>query len=92
MAAITETQKKFTYFSYDERFVLELYLKGTSHFPKIANTEELANILHKSRRSIHREILRGMESMNHPLQKQSLNITPTMRRENRRLPLKTSVF
>ncbi len=45
MAAITETQKRFTYFSYDERFVLELYLKGTSHFPKITNTEELANIL-----------------------------------------------
>ena len=48
MAAITETQKKFTYFSYDERFVLELYLKGTNHFPKITNMEELINILHRT--------------------------------------------
>ena len=40
--------------------MLEFYLKGTNHFPKITNTEELANILHKSRRSILREMRRGV--------------------------------
>ena len=60
MATITEKQKKFTHFSYEERFVLEFYLKGSNHFPQISNTEELAAIFHKSRRSIQREIKRGM--------------------------------
>ena len=59
MATITEKQKKFTHFSYGERFVLGSFLKGTDYFPKITNTERLADILHKSRRSIQREIRRG---------------------------------
>ena len=60
MTTITEKQKKFSHFSYEERFVLEFYLKGTNRFPKITNTGELAAIFHKSRRSIQREIKRGM--------------------------------
>ena len=38
----------------------DFYQKGTNHFPKITNTEELANILHKSRCSIQRGVRRGM--------------------------------
>lgn len=60
MATITEKQKKFTHFSYEERLVLEFYLKGTNRFPRITNTAELAAVFHKSRRSIQREVNRGM--------------------------------
>lgn len=60
MKTITENRKKFTHFKYEERLVLEFYLKGTNRFPKITNTSELAAIFNKSRRSIQREINRGM--------------------------------
>lgn len=60
MATITKKQKKFTHFSYEERLVLEFYLKGSNRFPRITNTAELAAVFNKSRRSIQREINRGM--------------------------------
>ncbi len=60
MKTIAENRKKFTHFKYEERLVLEFYLKGSNRFPKITNTGELAAIFNKSRRSIQREINRGM--------------------------------
>lgn len=60
MNTIAEKKKKFSHFKYDERLALEFYLKGSNHFPKITNTQKLAEIFNKSRRSIQREIKRGM--------------------------------
>ena len=60
MQTIAEKKKKFTHFKYEERLVLEFYLKGTNLFPRITDTGELAAIFHKSRRSIQREKKRGM--------------------------------
>ena len=60
MKTIAEKKKKFTHFKYEERLVLEFYLKGTNLFPRITDTGELAAIFHKSRRSIQREKKRGM--------------------------------
>jgi len=60
MAMITEERKKFSHFKHDERLALEFYLKGSSHFPKITDTQKLAEIFNKSRRSIQREIKRGL--------------------------------
>ncbi|MCR5494219.1 MAG: hypothetical protein K6F15_01140 [Treponema sp.] len=60
MKTIAEKKKKFTHFKYEERLVLEFYLKGSNRFPRITNTGELAEIFNKSRRCIQREINRGM--------------------------------
>lgn len=60
MKTIAENRKKFTHFKYEERLVLEFYLKGSNRFPRITNTGELAEIFNKSRRCIQREINRGM--------------------------------
>ena len=58
--SISENKKKSSHFKYDERIVLEYYLLGKGHFPKITNTRELAETFQKSRRTIQREIKRGM--------------------------------
>ena len=47
MKTIAEKKKKFTHFKYEERLVLEFYLKGTNLFPRITDTGELAAIFHK---------------------------------------------
>ena len=38
MKTIAENRKNFTHFKYEERLVLEFYLKGSNRFPKITNT------------------------------------------------------
>ena len=60
MKSVTEKQKKNIHFTYEDRLILEYYLNGKSHFPKITNTQKLSEILHKSRRTIQREIKRGL--------------------------------
>ncbi|MBE6349666.1 MAG: helix-turn-helix domain-containing protein, partial [Spirochaetaceae bacterium] len=60
MNTITEKKKKSIHFTYEDRLILEYYLQGKNHFPKITNTQKLAEILHKSRRTIQREIKRGL--------------------------------
>lgn len=59
MKSVTEKKKKNIHFTYEDRLILKYYLNGKSHFPKITNTEKLSEILHKSRRTIQREIKRG---------------------------------
>lgn len=48
------------YFTYEERISLEAYLLGHSNYKKIVNKSTLASIFHKSRRTIQREINRGL--------------------------------
>lgn len=48
------------YFTYEERISLEAYLLGHSHYVKVTNRSTLASIFHKSRRTIQREIQRGL--------------------------------
>ena len=48
------------YFKYEERISLEAYLLGHSNYKKIVNKSTLATIFHKSRRTIQREIQRGL--------------------------------
>lgn len=48
------------YFTYEERISLEAYLLGHSNYKKIVNKSTLATIFHKSRRTIQREIQRGL--------------------------------
>ncbi len=49
---------------------------------KMTNTEELANILHRADEAFSRRYEEEWQSMKQPLQKESANRTPTMRREN----------
>ena len=60
MNTVAEKKKKSIHFTYEDRLILEYYLQGKNHFPKITNTQKLAEILHKSRRTIQREIKRGL--------------------------------
>lgn len=57
---IARKAKKSKHFQYDTRLLLEHYLLGKGHFPKITDTKELANIFGKSVRTIEREIKRGL--------------------------------
>ena len=40
MKSVTEKQKKNIHFTYEDRLILEYYLNGKSHFPKITNTQK----------------------------------------------------
>ena len=60
MKSVAQKRKHFKHFTADERLILEYYLLGKNHFPKINNTKMLAEIFNKSRRSIQREIKRGL--------------------------------
>ena len=60
MRIITENKKKYRHFTQEERLVLEYYLAGKKHFPKTTNTQKLSEIFNKSRRTIQREIKRGL--------------------------------
>ena len=42
MKSVTEKQKKNIHFTYEDRLILEYYLNGKSHFPKITNTQKLS--------------------------------------------------
>ena len=57
---IAQKAKKSKHFQYDTRLLLEHYLLGKGHFPKITDTKELAEIFRKSVRTIEREIRRGL--------------------------------
>jgi len=48
------------YFTYEERISLEAFLLGHSHYKKVVNRSTLASIFHKSRRTVQREIQRGL--------------------------------
>lgn len=48
-----------SHFTYEERIQLEFYLSGTGKLPKITNKVMLGTLLHKSPRTITREIQRG---------------------------------
>ena len=63
MNTVAEKKKKSIHFTYEDRLILEYYLQGKNHFPKITNTQKLAEIFHKSRRTIQREIKRGRQRL-----------------------------
>ena len=48
-----------SHFTYEERIQLEFYLSGSGKLPKITNKVMLGTLLHKSPRTIAREIQRG---------------------------------